>query len=175
MFSVVILGSCIKSGCTDPYSIEYDAEATEDDGSCSEVRNVKISIERTSEPTYVAGSGGTCGIRADWDSTYYDATGLIQSLDCGPNWGALVEHCHPDYSGPSINICDNNNSYNESGRCVFYKGSNMTINLFCLNFNCDSRALYDIKAYIGDNEFILKENYSTLGSVTEDSFNWIVP
>jgi hypothetical protein len=49
MFSVVLLGSCEKQGCTDPYSPEYDSEATKDDGSCSNNRtlSVKFSIENT--------------------------------------------------------------------------------------------------------------------------------
>ena len=35
MFSVVLLGSCAKEGCTDPQATNYDADATKDDGSCN--------------------------------------------------------------------------------------------------------------------------------------------
>ena len=34
MFLVVLLGSCSKKECTDPLAINYDADATKDDGSC---------------------------------------------------------------------------------------------------------------------------------------------
>ena len=34
MFSIVLLGSCSKKECTDPLAINYDADATKDDGSC---------------------------------------------------------------------------------------------------------------------------------------------
>jgi hypothetical protein len=34
MFSVVLLGSCAKEGCTDPNSINFNAEAKEDNASC---------------------------------------------------------------------------------------------------------------------------------------------
>ena len=34
MFSIVLLGSCRKKGCTDPYAVNYDSVATEADGSC---------------------------------------------------------------------------------------------------------------------------------------------
>ena len=34
MFSVVLLGSCGVEGCTDPLAVNYDADATKDDGSC---------------------------------------------------------------------------------------------------------------------------------------------
>ena len=34
MFSIVLLGSCTKKECTDPLAINYDADATKDDGSC---------------------------------------------------------------------------------------------------------------------------------------------
>ncbi|MDB9989901.1 DUF1566 domain-containing protein [Flavobacteriales bacterium] len=34
MFSIVLLGSCSKKECTDPLAINYDVDATKDDGSC---------------------------------------------------------------------------------------------------------------------------------------------
>jgi hypothetical protein len=34
IFLVVLLGSCSKKECTDPLAINYDADATKDDGSC---------------------------------------------------------------------------------------------------------------------------------------------
>ena len=34
ILSVVLLGSCAKEGCTDPNSINFNAEAKEDDASC---------------------------------------------------------------------------------------------------------------------------------------------
>ena len=44
MFSIVLLGSCGKEGCTDVYSVDYNPEATKDDGSCSVQRNIKFSV-----------------------------------------------------------------------------------------------------------------------------------
>ncbi len=44
MFSIVLLGSCGKRGCTDPYSIDYDANATKDDGTCSDTREVTLTF-----------------------------------------------------------------------------------------------------------------------------------
>ena len=34
MFSIVLLGSCDKEGCTDPIAYNYDSSASRDDGSC---------------------------------------------------------------------------------------------------------------------------------------------
>ena len=34
MFPVLLLGSCDKEGCTNPNSINYNPDATTDDGSC---------------------------------------------------------------------------------------------------------------------------------------------
>ena len=39
VFSVLLLGSCAKEGCTDPLAINYDADATKDNGSC-EIVNI---------------------------------------------------------------------------------------------------------------------------------------
>ena len=44
MFSIVLLGSCGTKGCTDPYSIDYDANATKDDGTCSDTREVTLTF-----------------------------------------------------------------------------------------------------------------------------------
>jgi hypothetical protein len=34
MFSIVLLGSCAKEGCTDPQASNYNTEASKDDGTC---------------------------------------------------------------------------------------------------------------------------------------------
>ena len=34
MFSIVLLGSCSKKGCTDPNAVNYSSEAVDDDGTC---------------------------------------------------------------------------------------------------------------------------------------------
>ena len=44
MFSIVLMGSCAKKGCTDPYSLNYDAVATEDNGTCDDVREITLSF-----------------------------------------------------------------------------------------------------------------------------------
>ena len=43
VFAVAFLGSCGKKGCTDIYSVDYDSEATKDDGLCSNERDITIT------------------------------------------------------------------------------------------------------------------------------------
>ena len=49
VFAVVLLGSCEKRGCTDPIALNYDVNATKDNGSCMKphltISNVEIAWE----------------------------------------------------------------------------------------------------------------------------------
>ena len=44
MFSIVLLGSCQKEGCTDPLATNYDENATQEDGSCNYINSPYYTI-----------------------------------------------------------------------------------------------------------------------------------
>jgi hypothetical protein len=53
MFSILLLGSCAKNGCTDPLAFNYDANATKDDGSCNFQYPCPNDVDYTCIPDYV--------------------------------------------------------------------------------------------------------------------------
>jgi len=183
MFSIVLLGSCSKDieGCTDIYSTNYNSEATIDDGSCSDQRIVKFSIERTSsEPTYVwnADSGGdTCGYFGVSVSFDYSGGGGISQV----SGGAMSRHIHPLWQQLSGFENYENIIYDESDPVTMIKNDNVTLQIGYQGAYCDYTGSYIIKAYVGNNELIIEENYSPPPSVNPNGFNggesknWIVP
>jgi len=44
MFSIVLFGSCAKEGCTDPLAVNYNADVTNDNGSCEYNGDYMFSI-----------------------------------------------------------------------------------------------------------------------------------
>lgn len=63
IFSVVILCSCSKKGCTDPNSLAFDVEAKKDDGSCTEPVAAKKALVFKMTATW-------CPYCGDWGATY---------------------------------------------------------------------------------------------------------
>ena len=181
MFSIVLLGSCSKDieGCTDIYSTNYNSEATIDDGSCSDQRIVKFSVERTSaEPTFVYNNdygnvGGSFGVNISFD---YSGGAGVSSV----SGGALVGTCHPNWIN-GVGSGYPNNSFDESDPVTMIKNDNVSLQISYGGIYCDYTGSYVIKAHVGNNEIIIEDNYSPSPSVDPNGFqggesmNWIVP
>ena len=179
MFSIVLLGSCGKEGCTDVYSVDYNADATKDDGSCSDQRIVKFSIERTSsEPTFVYNNyfgnvGGYIGVYLEYD--YLGGAGISQV-----SGEVFVGTTHPNWAAGTGSGFDNN-PYNETNQYTMIKNDNVSLNIIYRGIYCDYTGSYVIKAHVGNNEIIIKENYSPPANVGPNPYvgnevqNWIVP
>ncbi len=70
--------SCNKKGCTDPTALNYNSEATKDDGSCEAsptVQELLIGVwDRTSSETII--NGVSLGIDPDTENYTYEYTQL---------------------------------------------------------------------------------------------------
>jgi len=85
MFSVVLLGSCGKEGCTDPQALNYNPDSTKDNGSCEFFDIGDINIGDTMQGGvifYLDGNGGgLIAATADENEKQWGCSGIWASTD----------------------------------------------------------------------------------------------
>jgi hypothetical protein len=167
MFSVVLLGSCGKEGCADVYSVDYNADATKDDGSCSDQRRVKFSIEMGDDFTYVypnsqpVSTEGWCWaqVHCEYISAGLNQVGGTDGIGQGNNsqgWNLL---------------------FSESEEYIFEKNDNITMELSGV-VKLMENVSFVVKAQINNEEIILWNktyNVTVAGQTINETQNWIVP
>jgi len=107
--------ACIIPGCTDPAYLEYDASATNDDGSCSTliVEGCTDSAADNYDPTANV-DDGSCIYYGCTDPAYmqYDASANTDDGSCST---LIVEGC-TDYAADNYNSAANT----DDGSCIYY-------------------------------------------------------
>ena len=80
LFSLVLIGSCSKQGCTDPIATNYSSRAEEDDGSCE--YNTDL-VNPSLDPRIVGvwkssfNSSDTSGVSSQWGDNCKSSLGYI--------------------------------------------------------------------------------------------------
>ena len=165
IFSILLFGSCEKEGCTDVYSIDYNAKATKDDGSCSDDRRVKFIVEIGSFTYFYTTPAG-------------QTNGLYGEVDCELDFGYTSNN--PILFNEQViiqfdQISNNEVLYAESDEFILTKNENVKIN-FDLYLTQITDASITAKAIVGNEEIVFyNENINNAPWNRDSTFNWIVP
>ena len=171
MFSVVLLGSCAKEGCTDPYSIGYNPEATKDDGSCSDQRRVKFILEIESFDYYYPDSVmGLLGLTPTPGT--YGTIGFSMSFFNYTSNGVLVNE---QITASTNQFTGEELLYIESNEVILLKNENIIID-YGVGLSQTNSASVTGKAIVGNEEIVFyDETINTTPWEREETFYWIVP
>jgi hypothetical protein len=121
--SVSLFTSCKKKGCTDPDSINYNADAKKDDGSCK-----YAPVNEKFYGTYNMLLG--CGDPHVMTITLEAETGIILNnfADNGQGWGLKANVLGDNFSIPLQTFSDGAGDHNISGSGNL-NGNNITLQL----------------------------------------------
>ena len=168
ILSILFLDSCAVEGCTDPYSKDYNVEATKDDGTCTDERAVIFSLEIDENYSYSypdTQSSSEQGSSDGYISFEYTSAGLNQN---GFSGVVVVGQ----QTGLDIVL------YNEANEIILTKNDNITIRFLGSSIRMENIS-YTAKAQIEDEEIILfsktLNNTTDPGITWNESKNWILP
>ncbi|MCH1574902.1 MAG: fibrobacter succinogenes major paralogous domain-containing protein, partial [Flavobacteriales bacterium] len=108
-------GSCstlVVEGCTDPANTEYDASANTDDGSCSTVASTCVSPSMDGYSYGAVEIGDQCWFSENLRTTVYaDGTAIPEVTD-GTAWSGLSTGARCDYGNDASNVATYGRLYN---------------------------------------------------------------